>query len=96
MKKVKIVSQTGLGSDTKVFVDGLDVTREMRLKRVLIESGETNRAWLQVTLPELDIEAEIDDGEPPADRLLSLERKIERGLDDVIRRLVEIEDAIRS
>ncbi len=96
MKKVRIVSPSGNAADTQVFIGEKDVTKEMRLERVLIEGPhEENRVWLLVAGAELDVAGEIDERDPPAHRLLSLERTIEKGFDHIIARLLESEDSIR-
>ena len=60
----------------------------------LLETGESNRAWLEVLQPEIDVIAEIDEGPPPVDRMLSLERKIDRAFEEIRERLAAIEDHI--
>ena len=97
MKKVRIVSPSGNAADTKVFIGEKDVTKEMRLERVLIEGPhEENRVWLLVAGAELDIVGEVDDGQPPVDRLFSLERNIGVVAADIEARLTGIERQLDS
>jgi len=93
MKILRVVSEGHAGS-TKIFVGGQETTG-LRVTRILLEGNELNRAWVEVCRPEIDVAAEIDDGPPPVDQMLSLERKIDRGLEEINDRLASIEEALR-
>ena len=93
MKILRVVSD-GHANSTKVFVDGQE-TQDLHVTRILLEGNELNRAWIETSRPEIDIVAEIDEGDPPVDCLLSLERKIDGLAADIEVRLAAVEDAIR-
>ena len=93
MKMLRVVSD-GHADSTKLFVDGRETT-DLHVTRILLEGNELNRAWLEVCRPEIDVVAELDDGPPPVDRMLSLERKIDHAFGEIRDRLAAIEDSIR-
>lgn len=93
MKIIRIESG-GHADSTKIFVDGRETTG-LHVTRILLEGNHLNRAWLEVCRPEIDVVAELDEGPPPADRMLSLERKIDGALEEISERLAAIEESIR-